>query len=76
MSKKRAQKRKNTSTKKYQRKNNKKRKISPKKQTKPKKQLPPPHEEIKPLQTQNIATSIKIEKNQNPKKNRLKILKQ
>ena len=65
MSKKRAQKRKNTSTKKYQRKNNKKRKTPPQKQTKPKTKLPPPQEEIKPLQTQNIATSIKIEKNQN-----------
>ena len=65
MSKKRAQKRKNSSTKKYQRKNDKKRKTSPPQKEKPKTLPPHPQEEIKPLQTKNIVTPIKIDKNQN-----------
>lgn len=65
MSKKRAQKSKNSSTKKYQRKNNIQRKFSTKKKGLSKPISPPPQEDIKPLQTQNIATPIKIQKNQN-----------
>lgn len=65
MSKKRAQKRKKSSTKKHQRKNNKERKSSPQQNKKPKQISPMLQEEIKPLQTQNIVTLIKTDKNQN-----------